>query len=281
MLQVALNGLFLGGTYALLAAGLSLAFGIMGVLNLAHGSIAVFAAILYRWALAHHPFSPWTFALLASPLFVGVGVLLHLILVAPFDRLGHAAKVVVCLIASLGLALVLEDMFVWWQGWEPVAVPYSLATVRLFGVAVPGLKAAVLGFDILCLGAALMFLAHTDKGLSMQALAQDRSAAMLFGVPPGKTSAAALGLASLLAGVAGVFYSTVYPLGPRDGLMITLKALFIVVAGGMGTLAGPVVSGFVLGLVEAAAGFVFPPSLTETLVYGLLVGYLFLRRGWL
>ncbi len=281
MLQVVLNGLFLGGTYALLAAGLSLAFGIMGVLNLAHGSIAVFAAILYRWALAYHPFSPWTFALVAAPIFVGLGLLLHLLLVAPFDRLGHSAKVVVCLIASLGLAFVLEDLFVWWQGWEPVIIPYSLTTVRFLGLAIPGLKAAVLGFDILCLGMALWFLRHTDRGLSMQALAQDREAAIIFGVAPGKTSMAALGLASLLAGVAGIFYSTVYPLGPRDGLMITLKTLFIVVAGGMGTLVGPVVSGFVLGLFEATAGLVFPPSLTETLVYALLVGYLFLRRGWL
>jgi branched-chain amino acid transport system permease protein len=84
VIQVLISGLFLGGVYALLAVGLSLAFGIMGVLNLAHGSLAVLAAILYKKSLVLFPFSPWMFCVIATPVFLGFGFLLHLIIVAPF-----------------------------------------------------------------------------------------------------------------------------------------------------------------------------------------------------
>jgi branched-chain amino acid transport system permease protein len=89
----------------------------------------------------------------------------------------------------------------------------------------------------------------------------------------------ALGLATIMAGLAGIFYSVLYPLGPRDGLDLTLKALFIVVAGGMGNLRGPAVAGLLLGLLESFAGFLFTSTSTDTIVYSLLVIYLVLKRG--
>ncbi|MBW2238578.1 MAG: branched-chain amino acid ABC transporter permease [Deltaproteobacteria bacterium] len=244
MIQVFISGLFLGGVYALLAVGLSLAFGIMGVLNLAHGSLAVLGAILYKKSLILHPFSPWVFSVLAAPIFLGLGFILHLIIVTPFRNLSLSASVVASLIASLGVAFILEDLFVWWQG-----------------------------------GLSALFLKKTDRGRSMRALAQDKEAASLYGIHPAITSMNALGLATIMAGLAGIFYSVLYPLGPRDGLDLTLKALFIVVAGGMGNLRGPAVAGLLLGLLESFAGFLFTSTSTDTIVYSLLVIYLVLKRG--
>jgi branched-chain amino acid transport system permease protein len=279
VIQVLISGLFLGGVYALLAVGLSLAFGIMGVLNLAHGSLAVLAAILYKKSLVLFPFSPWMFCVLATPVFLGFGFLLHLIIVAPFRNLSLSAGVVASLIASLGLALILEDLFVWWQGWESISTNITFSTFNLMGLKIPGLRAILLGMATVTIGLSTLFLKKTDSGRSMRALAQDKEAASLYGINPGFTSMGALGLATILAGVAGIFYSSLYPLGPREGLDLTLKALFIVVAGGMGNLRGPAVAGLALGFIESFAGFLFTYTSTDTAVYSLLVAYLVLKRG--
>ena len=263
----------------MLAVGLSLAFGIMGVLNLAHGSLAVLAAILYKKSLVLFPFSPWMFCVLVTPVFLGFGFLLHLIIVAPFRNLSLSAGVVASLIASLGLALILEDLFVWWQGWESISTHITFSTFNLMGLKIPGLRAILLGMAAVTIGLCTLFLKKTDPGRSMRALAQDKEAASLCGINPTFTSMGALGLATILAGVAGIFYSSLYPLGPREGLDLTLKALFIVVAGGMGNLRGPAVAGLALGFIESFAGFLFTYTSTDTVVYSLLVVYLVLKRG--
>jgi branched-chain amino acid transport system permease protein len=279
VIQVLISGLFLGSVYALLAVGLSLAFGIMGVLNLAHGSLAVLAAILYKKALFLYPFSPWTFCALTTPIFLGFGFLLHLIIVEPFRNLSLSSSLVASLIASLGLALILEDLFVWWQGWEPISTHVTFTTLNFWGIKIPGLRAILLGMAALTIGLSTLFLKKTDLGRSMRALAQDKEAASLYGIDPSFTSMGALGLATILAGIAGIFYSSLYPLGPREGLDLTLKALFIVVAGGMGNLRGPAVAGLVLGFIESFAAILFTYTSTDTIVYSLLVGYLVLKRS--
>jgi len=262
----------------LLAVGLSLAFGIMGVLNLAHGSLAVLAAILYKKSLVFYPFSPWTFCVLATPVFLGLGFFLHLIIAAPFRKLSLSTGVVASLIASLGVALILEDLFVWWQGWEPISTYIIFPTFNLMGLKIPGLRAILLGMAVVTIGLSTLFLKKTDLGRSMRALAQDRETASLCGINPGVTSMGAMGLATILAGLAGIFYSSLYPLGPREGLDLTLKALFIVVAGGMGNLRGPAIAGLVLGFIESFAGVLFTYTSTDTVVYSLLVVYLVLKR---
>jgi len=279
VIQVLISSLFLGGVYALLAVGLSLAFGIMGVLNLAHGSLAVLGAILYKKSLVLYPFSPWLFCVLAAPIFFCLGFVLHLTIAAPFRNLSSSAGVVASLIASLGVALILEDLFVWWQGWEPISTYFSFPIFNLLGLKIPGLRAVLMGTAAITIGLSTLFLKKTDRGRSMRALAQDKETASLYGIHPGITSMSAMGLAAILAGLAGIFYSALYPLGPRDGLDLTLKALFIVVAGGMGNLRGPAVAGLVLGLIESFAGFFFTYTSTDTMVYSLLVIYLVVKRG--
>lgn len=279
MIQIIISGLFLGGVYALLAVGLSLAFGIMGVLNLAHGSLAILAAIFYKKSLVLYPFSPWTFCAMVTPIFLGIGFLLHLIIVAPFRNISQSTGVVASLMASLGLALILEDLFVWWQGWEPISTHIAFPTVNFMGLKIPGLRAILLTMAILTIGFSILFLKKTDPGRSMRALAQDKETASLYGINPGLTSMFAMGLATILAGLAGIFYSSLYPLGPREGLELTLKALFIVVAGGMGNLRGPAVAGLVLGIIESFAGVLFSYTSTDSMVYGLLVFYLVFKRS--
>jgi len=200
-------------------------------------------------------------------------------IVVPFRNLSLSAGIVTSLIASLGLALILEDLFVWWQGWEPISTNIIFPTFNIMGLKIPGLRAILLGMAAVTIGLSTLFLKKTDPGRSMRALAQDKEAASLYGINPGFTSMGALGLATILAGVAGIFYSSLYPLGPREGLDLTLKALFIVVAGGMGNLRGPAVAGLVLGFIESFAGFLFTYTSTDTVVYSLLVGYLVLKRG--
>ncbi len=263
----------------MLAVGLSLAFGIMGVLNLAHGSLAVLAAILYKKSLVFYPFSPWTFCVLAAPVFLVIGFILHFFIAAPFRKLSPPAVVVASLIASLGIALILEDLFVWWQGWEPISTYIPFPTFNLLGLKIPGMRAMLLALAAATISLCTLFMTKTDPGRSMRALAQDKETASLYGINPGFTAMSAMGLATILAGLAGIFYSVLYPVSPREGLDLTLKALFIVVAGGMGNLRGPAFAGLALGFIESFAGFLFTYTSTDIIVYSLLVSYLAFKKG--
>ena len=163
--------------------------------------------------------------------------------------------------------------------WEPISTYIDFPTIQLLGLKIPGMRAALLGMAAVTISVCIFFMKKTDPGRSMRALAQDKETASLYGINPGITALSAMGLAAILAGLAGVFYSVLYPLSPREGLNLTLKALFIVVAGGMGNLRGPAVAGLVLGFIESFAGFLFTYTSTDIMVYSLLVSYLAFKRG--
>jgi branched-chain amino acid transport system permease protein len=250
VLQSTLSGLLAGGLYALLGAGLSLAFGAARVVNLAHGPLALLGAYA-SWALARQlGWDPWLSAAVAAPALFACGVLLER--AAGWRAAGGDPGR--RLLATLGLGLALSGALATAVG----PGPHALAPARPFGhLSLLGLSAPVCLLVSFAAAAALLlalllFLHRSHAGRAIRAAAQDPEAAQLLGLDVRRTSALAFGIGAALAGTAGALAAPAGALDPQGGVGATLRALAMALLGGMG-VAGAALGGLALGVAEGLA----------------------------
>lgn len=276
-LATVLTGLLTGSVYALIAAGLALEFGIMRVINFAHGFIVMLAMFLAALMWEAWGFSPYLSALILAPaaFFLGVGIYLGLI--RPFLRRG-AQPIVIALVTLAG-AVVVEQAIVLQTGARPRAVRLGMSTAGLdilgVNVSVTRLVAALVAVAALSATAALLHL--TAWGRRARAVAQDPEAAKTLGIHPERISAVAFGIGSALAAVAGTAVVTYTPASPAAGLGFSLISFVIVVLGGLSSFRGAWVGGLLVGLVASFVGYYGNPGLQTTSYLVIFVVVLVLR----
>lgn len=272
--QLLLSGLLLGGIYALVAVGLALCFGVLGVLNLAHGSFLVLAAFGYQALSSLGPEGALA-GMVLVPLGVSVLslVLFRLFLHGPVERsiedfLGPA------LLITLGLALILEESTSSIWGHSMAGVVSQFTTLRWRQLYVPGSRLVVLLFMLATTAGLQLWLGRTDSGRRVRCLAQEPVAATLLGISRVRVTALAFTLASCLAAVAGIFYVSLFTVTAHLGLPLTLKALFIVVISGGGSFTRPLAGGLLLGLLETLLGGALGSQWAGAAAIGLLLALL-------
>lgn len=273
--QVLLNGLLLGGLYASIAAGFSLVWGVMNVINLLHGTLVVLGGYL-AWMAFHffglHPLV----ALPAVALLVGLfGACLQA------GLLGRVvgAPVLVTLVVTFGLDLITRNGLLLGFGadYRTIRPSWTLGTAEIAGLNVP-LDRAVAASAALAMTATLyVLLRRSWLGRAIIAVRMDRDAAALMGVRVGHAFIAAFALSAALAGAAGVLLSLVFPISPlqSDGYLGT--AFTVCVLGGLGSVVGAVAGGVALGLVESVAGFAFGAENASIVSFVLLILLLAVR----
>lgn len=272
------NGVFLGATYALFAIGYTLVFGVLDILNLAHASIFMLAAFICLTLVAAG--YPLWLGFAAALLVAGIaGVVLDRVAFAPLRRRG--AGTLVPMISSIGFAIIVEAIVRGVYGVNDhqfpegvrVAPPITIGpvTFTLFDLAI---LAASIGL--------MLLLAHimraTKLGRDIRAVAEDRVAAALLGVDIEKTIALTFFIASALGGAAGVlvglqYNSVIFDMGGR----IELKGLAVIILGGMGSITGAVIGGFVLGITETLAVAFVSSAWRDAIAFGVMFLILVLR----
>jgi len=257
LLQNAVFGLFIGGLYGLGAVGLSLVFGVLSMLNVAHGELLMFGGYLSVWLFMLWRVDPFLSVLVAGPAMFLVGAALFWLL---FRRLIHFTpehRIKNSILLGFGLALILQTLaIVTWTADERAVTPsYAGKVAALGSVVVPLSRLGALVLAFLVLGGLHLFLARTRAGTALRATADDDHAAALVGIPIGAVYLTAFALGSGLAGVAGALVSVSDAISPAIGLSWTLKALIVIVLGGMGNIFGTFVAGVFLGVVESMSGF--------------------------
>ena len=271
--QSVISGLLIGGLYGILAAGLTLIWGVLKVINLAHFSFAFFAAyISYQLAATLH-WNPLYALLVTVPACFGVGVGLQWF----FDRFRvHEFQ---SLLVSFGLVIILENLttLIWSADYHKLESRYATSSLALgaFFIPVPELltfAAAVL----LAIGAAAL-LRGTYLGLAFRAMAQDRQVAAAFGVQTGRLGLLLSGLATGTAGAAGVFISLIYTLFPSQPYAWMGVIFAVVILGGLGSVAGAFVSGLIIGVSEAVTMAVTAPGWAPLVSFGVLILALLFR----
>jgi branched-chain amino acid transport system permease protein len=270
LLQQLLLGLLLGGLYGLAAAGLSLIFGVLKVLNVAHGELIMLGGYAAFWLAAGLGLPPAVALVLVVPLTAALGLVLYGGLFGFVVRFDEEARVRTSLLVGFGLSLTLHALAVrLWTADERSIVTGWGGALSVGGLVVPGTRLVTLLAALALIGLTHLFLTRTRWGHAVRATAEDWEAALLQGIDVRRAYLVAFALGTALAGAAGSLVAVGYSISPAIGLEWTLKALIVVVLAGLGSLFGTFVGGLVLGAAEAASAVALGGAYRE--VVGLIL----------
>ncbi len=273
--QGLLNGLLFGGVYSLMAVGLSLIFGVMRVVNFAHGDMMVWGMYLAWLLAARLGIDPYLgFLVCAVALFVlGLAVQRSLV-----DRIVDAPHEMQILLL-LGVALVLENAALMAFGPDPrrVRSPLAAATVWLGPLFVDVARLLTFGAAIGLTVVLYLFLARTDVGKTVRAAADNSYGALVVGIDVRRVYAVAFGVGAACVGAAGALVAPILPFQPSTGLGASVTSFNIVIIGGMGSLLGAFVGGLLVAVAESLGAVFLAPSLKELVSFSLLILILLFR----
>lgn len=253
--QQLILGVLVGGLYGLAAAGLSLTFGVLRVLNVAHGELLMLGGYGTFWLFTLWQIDPFLSLLGVGPALFILGLVLYWTLFQFVVKAHEEVRIKNSLLIGFGLTLVFHTLAIrlWTADERAVTTAYAGTVVRIGAFAIPlvRLSSLVLAFAILT--ALHLFLSKARWGRAIRATAEDWEAAALMGIPVGRTYLLAFALGTALAGIAGGLVSVSYSISPSIGLEWTLKALIVVVLAGLGSLFGAFAGGILLGVAEATS----------------------------
>ena len=269
--QQLLLGLLIGGLYGLAAAGLSLVFGVMRVLNVAHGELIMLGGYGTFWIVALFGLDPFASLLLVLPLALLLGAVLYGGLFGFVVRAEEEVRVKNSLLIGFGLALALHALAVrlWTADERSIPTPYGGTVLTVGELSIPIVRLISLVLAFVLIGGLHLLLQHWRWGKAIRATAEDWQAALLTGIDVRRAYLLAFAIGTSLAGAAGTLVSIGYSVSPSIGLEWTLKALIVVVLAGLGSMLGTFVGGLVLGVAEAASAATFGGPYRE--VVGLVI----------
>jgi branched-chain amino acid transport system permease protein len=269
--QQLLLGLLIGGLYGLAAAGLSLVFGVLKVLNVAHGELIMLGGYAAFWIVTLTSIDPFASLLLVVPLSLLLGAGLYWALFGFVVRADEETRVKNSLLIGFGLALMLHALAVrlWTADERSIVTPYGGAVLSVGGLSIPVVRLVSLVLAFGLIAALHLLLARWRWGKAIRATADDWQAALLAGIDVRRAYLLAFAIGTGLAGAAGTLVSIGYSVSPSIGLEWTLKALVVVILAGLGSMLGTFAAGLFLGVAEAASATVFGGPYRE--VVGLVI----------
>jgi len=277
-LQSLVNGILLGGMYAACSLGFSLAFGVMGVVNLAHGDFVMLGAFITYWLFVGTGLDPFLTLPFCLVTLFALGMFLQRFAI---NRLVGTPPIMTYLL-TFGFHLILANsaLRAWTADYRTVNPDYAGKTMELLGLVLPYTRLFTFGVAMVLICGLYLLLYRTEIGRAIRATAQDREMARLLGVRIFRVYIFTFGLAAAITGLAGSLISTTLVIHPQMGLPYTIVAFFAVVLGGMGYVPGTLWGGLILGLLESLTTSYLPAGTSLTLTFFLLLLMLILRpRG--
>lgn len=275
-LQAVLSGLMMGGVYALIAVGLTLIFGVLDIINFAHGEFLVFGMYGAFFASVLLGVDPYVTAVIALPVFFLVGWTIQGTLIRPVVGKSHAIQILL----TLGLSLFMQALaqYLFSADFQSLQVPYGDTTFEVRGARVSYTRLAAFVISIGMCGALWVFLQRTDTGKALRACAEEHEGSLAVGIDLGRMYRTAFGLGIACVAIAGIVMTPFFYVAPVVGPKFTLVAFVIVVLGGLGNIPGAVVGALIVGLVESLGALFMPsPSLKDLAVYVLFIMVLLFR----
>ncbi len=272
-------GLFVGSNYGIAAVGLSLVFGVLRVLNVAHGELLMLGGYVTFWLFTQLGLDPFASVLVCAPAMFVFGLALDRGLFVFVQRLDDDSKIKNSLLISFGLTLVLQNaaQALWSADERSVSSSLIGGGTVILGVAIPYTRLGAMLVSLLVVLALHQLLQRTYFGKAVRATAEDWEAAAVAGINVQRTYLLTFGIGAALAGVAGTLVSVQYSIAPSIGLAWTLKALVVVVLAGLGSIFGAFLAGLALGVAEQLSVFVIGASYREVVGLVLFLLVLVLR----
>ncbi len=277
-MDILVSGLLLAGTYALVAMGLNLQYGVARIMNLANGEVLVLGALAAFWLYLNALISPLLTLFLVGPTaFVGNWLIYRFLLTPLVRRSKNQGQLEVdSILATFGMSFFLVGIMISIEGGffaykylsEPITILGSTSSLNRL---VAFLLAVVIG------GALYLWLNHSRPGVAVRAVAVSTEASGLVGIDVPRISALAFAIGGAVTAVGGALISTFITLDASMGVIFTMKALIIVIMGGVGEIRGAIVAAVILGIVETAVATMIDPGLTLASAYAIFILILLFR----
>jgi len=269
MLQLILNGLMVGGVYALISIGLTLIFGVLEIVNFAHGEFLMVSMYVAYWLFQAFGIDPYLSILIIFPTFFLIGLAVQRVTIQPILDSPPLNQI----FTTIGLSLILQNvaLILFKADYRTIKTSYSDLSLNFGGLILsfPRLVAFLLAMAIIA--ALLIYLKSTYTGMAIRALAQERRAAMLMGINVYKTYRVAFGIGIACVGAAGSILMPIYFVFPTVGSLFVLIAFVVVILGGYNSLVGSLVGGLIIGVIEGFSGFFISPHLKEAVYFVIFI----------
>jgi branched-chain amino acid transport system permease protein len=277
--QLIVSTVLLGGIYALIAVGLTLIFGIMRVVNFAHGEFLMLGMYFAFWAFTLWGIDPYFTLVVAVPLFFAVGLGVYALVMRGVIHASHNVQI----FTTVGLSTALQNLaLVLWTGDFRFVRPWHSGVVlRLGGAAFNLSQVVAFTVAVLFTLSLFAFMKWTHAGRVMRATAQDGEAATLMGIDTDRVYRLAFAIGIACVGVAGVLISPLYSVYPTAGLQFVLLAYVVVVLGGLGDMVGALLGSLIVAAVEVIGSYVFGSAWKEVIYFVLFIAVLILRPAGL
>jgi branched-chain amino acid transport system permease protein len=278
-LQIAANGLVLGGLYACIAVGFSLVWGVLNVINILHGTFIVLGSYVAYFAYANAGIHPFISIVIAGAVLYVLG---YAVQAGIINRV-VAAPVLMTLTLTFGLDLILNNamLVAFTADYRSVTLAHPLGSIEIGPVFLPGDRVAAMALALLLTLLLYRLLRDSTIGRAIVAVRMDREAAMLMGVDVKHINAVTFAIGAFMAGAAGALLSIIFPISPLNSQVFLGKAFVVCVLGGLGSVPGAMVGGLVLGIIESFGSYWFGPEHAVTLSFGLMLVLLFVRPSGL
>jgi branched-chain amino acid transport system permease protein len=277
--QSLVSGLLTGVLYAMIGIGLTVVFGVMRIINLAHGEMVMLGMFAAYWGLTRWHLDPFASVLLWAPVMFVAGMLVYRFLLRRIVRGGELNT----LLYTAGLSLLVANLalLAWTGDYRTISLPYALTPLRPLGIAVPIPAALAFGVAMAITTALWLFLSRTDLGRAIRATSQNAEAAVLMGIDVEWVAVVTFGLGTALAGAAGVLLAPSLYLYPTVGELLIVKCFVIVVLGGLGSVPGAIAGGILLGVVESLGAVYVSTTYKDGIGYVIFLLVLLFRPSGL
>ena len=274
-IQALINGILMGGIYGLMALGLSLIFGVLRIINFAHGNLMVVGMYITYWLFVLVGLDPYLSLLLSASFLFLLGFLMQRYILNPVVEAPEEMSFLI----TLGLGLIIQNclLMVFGPDFYTVDTSYKLSSIAVGELSIDVSKVFAFGSSILITAAFFSFLQWTETGRAIRAASNNREAAMLMGIDVKRIYSLAFAIGAATAGAAGASVSTFIPTSQDAGMLFTLTSFVIVIAGGVGTYHGALVGGFLIGMVEELGAVLLSGSMKQVVSFCLLMVILFFR----
>lgn len=277
--QQIVNGLLIGGVYVLVALGFSIVWGILNIVNLAHGVWIMLGAFVTYFAWERTGIDPFLLLPLAAAVLFAIGYATQARVINFVVR----APMLVTLLLTFGIEIFVTNLalYFWSADIRSVSPAYAGQSIEIGDVIVPITKLGALGLAFVITGLLALFMTRTKIGASIRATGMDLTAARLMGVNIARTYALTFGLGAALAAAAGTLISATQPFEPGIGASFTLRAFVICVLGGLGSIPAVLVGGLLFGLIETIGSVVFGAGYKDAIAFVVLIVLLLFRPNGL
>ena len=273
--QALVTGILIGGVFALLSVGLTLIWGVMRIINFAHGEFLMVGMYIVYFLVAKGGWDPYVTLLISAPALFVVGVAIFRLTIQPILSDPSMNQIML----TLGLSLILQNLALVLFSADPLIVQttYSRVTFSLGPAVVRVPQLIAFGGSGVAAVLLYWFLQRTDAGRAIRAASQNREAAVLMGIDVQRTYLLAFGIGSACLGVAASLMVPFYYTSPTVGLWFGLVSFVVVVLGGMGNFIGALVGGLIIGLTEAFGAAILPGSLSRVFTFAIFILALLFR----